>query len=179
MIYVTSDLHFGHDQPFLYEPRGFNSIKEHDTEIIRRWNEVVKPEDEVFILGDLMLNNNDNGLKCLRQLNGLKTIVLGNHDSSKRMELYHEEGYDVQLAAYIKYGKYTFYLTHWPCKVGNYDDEKRHNKFYNLCGHTHTSDRWLDFAECKAYHVELDAHDCTPVSIEEIKEDIRRYSYGL
>ena len=33
-IYITSDLHFGHQQSFLYEPRGFNSIEEHDKVII-------------------------------------------------------------------------------------------------------------------------------------------------
>ena len=33
-VYITSDLHFGHNQSFLYEPRGFSSIGEHDRVII-------------------------------------------------------------------------------------------------------------------------------------------------
>lgn len=34
-IWFTSDLHFGHNKSFLYEPRGFNSIEEHDATIIK------------------------------------------------------------------------------------------------------------------------------------------------
>ena len=37
-IWFTSDLHFCHDKEFLYKPRGFNSIEEHDTAIIQNWN---------------------------------------------------------------------------------------------------------------------------------------------
>ena len=37
-IFVTSDLHFGHDRGFLYEPRGFNSPEEHDKGIIKNLN---------------------------------------------------------------------------------------------------------------------------------------------
>lgn len=29
-IFLTSDLHFGHQREFLYGPRGFNTIQEHD-----------------------------------------------------------------------------------------------------------------------------------------------------
>lgn len=35
MIYLTSDLHFGHNKEFLYKPRGFNSIEAHDEQIIK------------------------------------------------------------------------------------------------------------------------------------------------
>ena len=65
--FVTSDTHFGHDREFLYGPRGFTSIQEHDEEVIRRWNSVVNPEDEVFHLGDVMLNDNAHGISCLIQ----------------------------------------------------------------------------------------------------------------
>ena len=34
MIYFTSDLHFGDDKGFIYKPRGFNSIEDHDNTII-------------------------------------------------------------------------------------------------------------------------------------------------
>ena len=29
-VYITSDLHFGHNRNFIYESRGFSSIEEHD-----------------------------------------------------------------------------------------------------------------------------------------------------
>ena len=44
MIYFTSDLHIGHDRDFIWKERGFSSVEKHNEEILKRWNEVVKPE---------------------------------------------------------------------------------------------------------------------------------------
>ena len=41
MIWFSSDLHFNHDKDFCYGPRGFQSIEEMNTEIIKRWNSPV------------------------------------------------------------------------------------------------------------------------------------------
>ena len=46
--------------------RGFKSIEEHDAEIIKRWNEVITAEDDVYILGDLMLGDNAEGMNILK-----------------------------------------------------------------------------------------------------------------
>ena len=59
MVWFTSDLHLGHNKPFLYEPRGFKNIQEHDNAIIENWNKIIRPNDKVYVLGDLMLNDND------------------------------------------------------------------------------------------------------------------------
>ena len=61
-IFVTSDLHFCHDRDFLYEPRGFKSVHEMNEAIVKNWNSIIQPEDDVYVLGDLMLNDNDRGL---------------------------------------------------------------------------------------------------------------------
>ena len=44
----------------------------------------------------------------------------------------------------------------------------------NLCGHTHTRDRFADADKGWIYHCELDAHDMRPVTIDEILADIDR-----
>ena len=78
-IFVTSDTHFGHDRKFLYSPRGFKSIQEHDEAIIQNWNSVVEPDDTVYHLGDVMLGDNEHGMECLKRLNGniiIKEAVL-------------------------------------------------------------------------------------------------------
>ena len=54
-IFLTSDLHFGHNKEFIYKVRGFNSIEEMNEAIIERWNSVVNNDDDVYVLGDLML----------------------------------------------------------------------------------------------------------------------------
>lgn len=89
-IYITSDTHFCHAQPFLYEPRGFENVDQMNAAIIKRWNSLVEPCDEVYVLGDLMLNNTEEGLEYFKLLNGFKHIIIGNHDSNKRIELYKE-----------------------------------------------------------------------------------------
>ena len=81
MIYFTSDLHFGHDKPFLYEPRGFTNIYDMNNAIFRNWNSIVTEEDDVYVLGDLMLNNNEGGIWLIKRLRGRIHIILGNHDT--------------------------------------------------------------------------------------------------
>ena len=56
-VFITSDLHFGHDKAFLYAPRGFSTITEHDATVISNWNSVIAPEDIVYVLGDVCLND--------------------------------------------------------------------------------------------------------------------------
>ena len=69
-VFFSSDTHFCHNQPFLYEPRGFQSVEEMNEAIIERWNKVVKQDDVVYHLGDIMLNDNIKGIECFRRLNG-------------------------------------------------------------------------------------------------------------
>ena len=75
-VWFTSDTHFGHKKEFLFEPRGFASSEEHDAAIIEKWNSIVDPCDEVYHLGDIMLGDNEYGMKCLEQLNGRIHIIM-------------------------------------------------------------------------------------------------------
>ena len=90
-IFLTSDTHFGHDREFLWGPRGFKSSREHDEAVIANWNSVVGPEDTVYVLGDLMLGNNEYGKSCIERLNGNICLIRGNHDTDRRwFEVYPE-----------------------------------------------------------------------------------------
>ena len=87
-IYFTSDLHFGHNRDFIFGPRGFTNVQDHDETIIKNWNALVQPNDTVYILGDIMLNDNVKGVRNFNRLNGTKFIILGNHDTKERKEIY-------------------------------------------------------------------------------------------
>ena len=87
-IWFSSDLHLMHDRDFVYKPRGFNSVYEMNEQIIKNFNEVVDDGDDLYLLGDLMLNDNVAGMQLLNQLPGRKHIILGNHDTNTRVELY-------------------------------------------------------------------------------------------
>lgn len=173
LIYLTSDLHLSHSKSFIYEPRGFTSIEEHDKTIIKNFNSIVKPEDELYILGDLMLCDNERGLECLRQLNGNKHFIRGNHDTSTRCRLYSEIGIiDEGYATMLKYKKYYFYLSHYPTVTSNGEIESLHQVTYGLSGHTHSKDKFYNNISY-LYNVAVDAHNCFPVSLDTIIEDMK------
>ena len=186
-IFATADLHFGHDQAFIWGARGFKSIEEHDAEIIKRWNEVVTAEDDVYILGDLMLGDNAHGIQCLSQLNGKLHILTGNHCTAARQKLYHTLENMVEFcgcATTIKYKKKQLYLSHYPTITSNYDDNKSyHQNLINLHGHTHQKTNFyfnneINSQEIKnpyMYHVGVDSHDCKPVLLNDIIYEIKTY----
>ena len=183
MIYFTSDLHFCHDREFLYQPRGFDSVYKMNEAIVKNWNEIVQPEDDVYVLGDLMLNNNVTGLKLIKSLKGNIHVILGNHDTTEREDLYNTcyNIVSINMAERLKYDKYHFFLCHYPTLCGNYDDGKGLRKhMISLCGHTHTKDKFADWDKGLIYHVELDAHNMRPVPLDKIIEDIKiEYEKGL
>lgn len=154
-------------------PRGFSSSIEHDYAVLTLFNETVNQEDEVYILGDLMLEDNEHGLNFIKQLNGNLHIILGNHDSNTRIELYKQlpNVVEVTYATIIKIGKQHYFLCHYPTFTANYDDKPYHNHLINLHGHTHFVEKFF-YDNPFMYNVALDAHNCMPVSIEQINKDI-------
>lgn len=175
-IWFTSDLHLNHDREFLYGPRGFSSVYEMNDYIINMWNSTVDAEDHIYVLGDLMLGNSEAGIRLIKQLKGNIHVVRGNHDSDERMKLYDECYNIVEITEgqFFKYGKFHFYLSHYPCITSNFDDGKGlHARMMNICGHTHTKDKFCDIQKGAIYHVELDAHNNQLVPIETIIEDFK------
>lgn len=179
MIYITSDLHFFHNRDFIYKARGFETVGQMNNIIVKNWNNIVTPEDDVYILGDLMLGGTDkitDGISYILSLQGKLHIVRGNHDTDKRWELYKTLPNVVELenSIYLNYNKYHFYLSHYASITSNNDyDKPLRARLLNLCGHIHTKDKWCDFDKGYIYHCELDAHDCKPISIDTIIEDFK------
>lgn len=183
MIYLTSDLHFFHDRAFIYEPRGFKSVREMNDAIIENYNKVVSPEDDVYILGDLLLGGPDSldkGLKLIGELNGKLHLVRGNHDTDIRWAGYStlQNVVEQQNAIYLKHEGYHFFMTHFPTITSNNDyDKPLKARTLNLCGHTHTQNQWLDKDKGYIYHCELDAHNNMPVSMDYIIEEFKKVYY--
>lgn len=120
-----------------------------------------------------MLSGDDAAnLEKLASLNGHKHLILGNHDTEAKQLLYKGIFETMQYATVIKHGRWNFYLSHYPTNVGNFMREKHHKKFYCLCGHSHTQNKFIDFQNTKSYHVELDAHNNCPVLLDDIIKDI-------
>ena len=84
-VFLVSDTHFGHTGVCRFmrndgvtKLRPWDNADEMDEEMVKRWNETVRPNDKVYHLGDVVINR--KALKTLYRLNGDKVLIRGNHD---------------------------------------------------------------------------------------------------
>lgn len=168
MIYFTSDAHFYHDKIIRLTTRPFSNASEMNARLIDNWNQVVSPEDEVYILGDFTLKGGQFANHILAQLAGTKYLVKGNHDgfvTSSHFERSHFQW--IKDYAELEYRERFFVLCHYPLLEWN----RYYKGAYHLHGHQHNL---MDYNEKnrqknrKAYDVGVDANQFKPVSIEEI-----------
>lgn len=180
-IWLTSDLHLSHNKPFLYEPRGFSSVEEMNEAIVERWNEVVRPDDIIYNLGDIALNDIEIAISYIKRLNGFQWWIRGNHCTLNKVKRICEECKNISLisnpeaswATMFKYGKIMCYLSHYPTITSNYDEKHFSQHVINFHGHTHSKEKW-EFDTPFTYNVAMDAHNCYPIHIDEAINDIRQ-----
>ena len=155
MTFITSDLHFGHENIIKYCNRKFETVKEMDEKILQQFDEL--PDDCTIInLGDFVLNStySFDKLKYFvqrmkhvnheRRANRKLIMVLGNHDkdSPKYYKLssyymYKDLGFDKVYEFPIIVDKYIF--SHEPI----YLNDK--SNFINIHGHVHNIDVDKDY----------------------------------
>lgn len=78
--FFISDLHFFHEYIMDYDVRPFQNASEMKEYMIVKWNNKVKPEDEVVLLGDFSLGSTTETMSVLKELHGRKCLVVGNRD---------------------------------------------------------------------------------------------------
>ena len=80
--FYISDTHFDHGNCIKFdgEENLFPTVEDKNETIISNWNKVVKPNDTVFILGDMVWGRSSNWEKFLPRLTGKKVLIKGNHD---------------------------------------------------------------------------------------------------
>jgi calcineurin-like phosphoesterase family protein len=83
--FLVSDTHFGHNGVCRFmrkdgetKLRPWDTAEEMDEEMVKRWNDTVRPTDKVYHLGDVVINRKALGI--MRRLNGDKVLIRGNHD---------------------------------------------------------------------------------------------------
>lgn len=171
-IWFSSDLHLNHDKFFVWKERGFSSVEEMNTTLIDNFNECVKTQDTLYLLGDNWLNCSvEEGITLLHQIR-CKDIrfIFGNHDSLQRREVLKEVGTPLGWAEMIKDAKKYYLLSHYPTQTANYDDEWA-TAVRNIHGHTHQTSA-INSANDFQINVGVDAWNCRPVSFGEVKEFI-------
>ena len=82
-IYLTADLHFGHENIIKYCNRPFNDVHEMNNTLINNWNSIVNEDDLIFCLGDFSFREAD---RYAKYLNGEIILIRGNHDRSSNIK---------------------------------------------------------------------------------------------
>lgn len=173
--FLISDTHFGHEKTctvFKREDgsplRPFASAEEMDEEMIKRWNEKVKPTDKVYHLGDVVINR--KFLHILDRLNGDKVLIKGNHDIFK-LEDYTRYFRDIR-GYHVLNG---MILSHIPVHP---DSLERFGT--NIHGHLHANRVQMKDIytgngtknDPRYQNVCVEWTDYAPISLEEVKERI-------
>jgi len=132
--FLVSDTHFGHTGVCKFtlddgvtKLRPWTDPNEMDEEMVKRWNERVRPNDKVYHLGDVVINRKALGI--MHRLNGDKVLIRGNHD------IFRDDEYRIHFRELRAYHVLNgMILSHIPIHEGSL------GRFgVNIHGHTHAN----------------------------------------
>lgn len=172
MNYYISDLHFGHFNVIVMNHRPFETVEEMNETIIKNWNETVKDDDHVYILGDVFYRFDGNMEKVLKELKGQKHLIIGNHDgrllkNKKALQLFESVDYYKEINETLNGQPTQVIMCHYPIV--------KWNGFFrssiHLYGHIHnsTNETYEIMKKVpKAYNVGADILDFCPRTLESV-----------
>ena len=86
--FLIADPHFGHESIIRLCNRPFADVDEMNRAMRDNWNSVVKPSDDVIVLGDFAHHMTTEKLRALfDSLRGRKHLIIGNHDDQHTLEM--------------------------------------------------------------------------------------------
>lgn len=176
-IYFTSDHHFGHSNIIKFCNRPFANVEEMNETLIERWNIKIKPEDEVYYIGDFALTNDKKTTaNILNRLNGTKYLIVGNHESSalKNKEKFKwiKEYHELKVKdSDCKDGVQRIILFHYAMRVWKSDFRGS----WHLYGHSHGN--LPDKKDKLSFDIGVDCHNFYPLSYDEVKTIMKTKSW--
>lgn len=172
--FLVSDTHFGHagvckfmQDDGVTKLRPWDNAEEMDEEMVRRWNETVRPNDKVYHLGDVVINR--KALKTLYRLNGDKVLIKGNHDIF-RLEEYAPHFRDIR-AYHVLNGMILSHIPVHEASLGRFG--------VNIHGHLHSSRvmkmdvRNGPVIDPRYFSACVEHHDFRPVLFEDAMKQIK------
>lgn len=169
-LWVISDTHFGHENIIKYCDRPFKDSKEMDECIVSNWNEIVKPGDKVYHLGDVYMGQrtkktDDYWNWFFARLNGQKRLILGNHDDGKDPNLH---AHFRKINIWRMFRDLGLLLTHvpvHPLTLGENDRQDQPRRLKNIHGHIHQNNAYSPMY----VNVCVEKTGYKPVNLEELK----------
>lgn len=166
--FITADLHFGHANIMKFCPntRKFRDVDHMNESMIQEWNATVRPEDEVFILGDVAFCNAHNAVKILTRLNGSKILIEGNHDT-KLLKDYQFRSQFKEVHNYLRYNHdgQLVIMFHYPI----WEWDQMHRGAVQFFGHVHGGPNGLE--KFRARDVAMDATGKVVSSLDDMIKD--------
>ncbi len=157
-LHFTSDSHFCDIRILNLQKRPFASLAAHDDQLEQRWNETVKPGDDVWHLGDFARGEPEKIAALLSRLHGHKHLLIGNNDPAHTAQL---PGWvDVQHYTELEVAGHKLVLCHYPFRSWNGDRRGS----INLHGHSHG--RLSPMA--RQIDVGVDVWDFRPVTLDQL-----------
>lgn len=162
--FFISDTHYYHHNIISFCKRPFGSVEHMNHEMIKNHNSVVSSQDHIWFLGDISFGTYQQTAEILEQLNGIKHLVVGNHDRKGRAEKLFNKDWQkffVEKHDYLrlKIGEHKFVACHFPFQSWE-------RGYINIHGHVHSlqgyKNRW------KQYDVGADANNYTPILLEDV-----------
>ena len=168
-VWVWSDQHFGHKNIIGFSDRPYPNLELMHECMILNHNDYVEPGDICIWVGDVAFLNDSEANKLIRQCNGYKILILGNHDinKGKAKKLDFDE---IHLLKHVpvNYGytkRFDFVFTHYPCR--NFDD-----KTINIHGHEHVA--FLYTNTPNHINVNCELHGFKPINISKLAEMVSK-----
>tara|TARA_B110000967_G_C18609046_1_gene423022 strand:- start:21 stop:527 length:507 start_codon:yes stop_codon:yes gene_type:complete len=162
IVRFIADPHLSHLNMAL--KRGFKNIEKHDEHFITQWNSVVSKRDTTYILGDVTMEKS-SPYHLLDRLNGIKHVVMGNHERRQdvRKLLEHVDS----VSGVVSYKG--LILTHCPIHPMDLDSFRYHK---NIHGHIHKKqvmlEMWTNIPDNRYICVSCERVDFTPKTLEEL-----------
>ena len=167
--FVTSDWHCGETR-FEIMGRPFKTPQEQVDTLIKNHNELVSPEDDVIVVGDVCYQKTPEWLPYISKFNGNKILIRGNHDrvfTDEQLKPYFSEiipegeGIIRQIEDKSDNSRINVYITHYPSRgLPN---------VFNLCGHIHGAFKY----QLNMMNIGVDVHHFRPVNMDTIPKHLK------
>lgn len=193
-VYYTSDHHLLHPNILTYCHRPWPDVQQMGEALIARHNEIVGPQDTVWMLGDFSLSL--AALSYVRRFHGRKRLIPGNHDHcwsnrarqrdrarahravQRYLDAGFEEVYPEGVVREHRLGDLVVDLAHLPY-AGDHTAEDRFASRrpadqgrWLLCGHVHTA--WTILGH--QINIGVDMWEYRPVPAEKLEQMIKALS---
>lgn len=114
--------------------------------------------------GDFALSGKDKIIEIGQQLNGRKTLILGNHDGAS-LKTYYDAGFEMVSKYPIVVGEF-FIVSHMPQYI------QENGVYINLFAHIHNNPEFKSVSS-RSFCTSAERINYTPILFEDIKAQIQ------